>query len=106
MPELVLPTSVLFVWAGWSSPALDRSTPRLLQRCKLPRKHSKASVTLSSPYASLHFERDFALDVFSRLHVLEMKPGFVKTMARRSEDGISYMAKFMLGLPIRRRRII
>lgn len=44
-------------------------------------------------------ERDFGLDVFSRLHVLEMKPGFVKTTAGRSEDEISYMAKFMLGLP-------
>src|SRR6201992_3408779 len=28
-------------------------------------------------------ERDFALDVFSRLHVLEMKPQFVKTTAGR-----------------------
>jgi aspartyl-tRNA(Asn)/glutamyl-tRNA(Gln) amidotransferase subunit A len=44
-------------------------------------------------------ERDFALDVFSRLHVLEMKPGFVKTTAGRSKDEISYMARFMLSLP-------
>jgi aspartyl-tRNA(Asn)/glutamyl-tRNA(Gln) amidotransferase subunit A len=44
-------------------------------------------------------ERDFALDVFSRLHVLEMKPGFVKTTAGRSEDEIGAMAKFMLSLP-------
>ncbi|WP_263359811.1 amidase [Acidicapsa ligni] len=45
------------------------------------------------------FERDFALDVFSRLHVLEMKPGFVKTTAGRSEDEIGAMARFMLSLP-------
>jgi len=44
-------------------------------------------------------ERDFALDVFSRLHVLEMKPAFVETTAGRSEDEISYMARFMLSLP-------
>jgi aspartyl-tRNA(Asn)/glutamyl-tRNA(Gln) amidotransferase subunit A len=44
-------------------------------------------------------ERDFALDVFTRLHVLEMKPGFVKTVAGRSEDEISYMARFMLSQP-------
>ncbi|QEE30552.1 amidase [Terriglobus albidus] len=44
-------------------------------------------------------ERDFALDVFSRLHVLEMKPGFVETTAGRSEDEVSYMARFMLSLP-------
>lgn len=41
-------------------------------------------------------ERDFALDVFSRLHVLEMKPGFVRTTAGRSEDEIGAMARFML----------
>jgi aspartyl-tRNA(Asn)/glutamyl-tRNA(Gln) amidotransferase subunit A len=44
-------------------------------------------------------ERDFGLDVFSRLHVLEMKPGFVKTTAGRSEDEIGAMARFMLSLP-------
>jgi aspartyl-tRNA(Asn)/glutamyl-tRNA(Gln) amidotransferase subunit A len=44
-------------------------------------------------------ERDFALDVFSRLHVLEMKPGFVKTTAGRSEDEIGNMVRFMLSLP-------
>ena len=45
------------------------------------------------------FERDFALDVFTRLHVLEMKPGFVKTTAGRSEDEIGYMARFLLSTP-------
>ena len=44
-------------------------------------------------------ERDFALDVFTRLHVLEMKPGFVKTTAGRSENEIGDMARFMLSLP-------
>jgi aspartyl-tRNA(Asn)/glutamyl-tRNA(Gln) amidotransferase subunit A len=44
-------------------------------------------------------ERDFALDVFSRLHVLEMKPGFMKTTAGRSENEIGEMARFMLALP-------
>lgn len=44
-------------------------------------------------------ERDFGFDVFNRLHVLEVKPGFVKTTAGRSDDEISYMARFMLGLP-------
>ena len=44
-------------------------------------------------------ERDFALDVFTRLHVLEMKPGFVETTVERSEDEIGDMARFMLSLP-------
>jgi aspartyl-tRNA(Asn)/glutamyl-tRNA(Gln) amidotransferase subunit A len=44
-------------------------------------------------------ERDFALHVFTRLHVLEMKPGFVETTAGRSEAEIGDMARFMLSLP-------
>jgi aspartyl-tRNA(Asn)/glutamyl-tRNA(Gln) amidotransferase subunit A len=44
-------------------------------------------------------ERDFALDVFSRLHVLEMKPAVLEATAGRGEDEISYMAKFVLSLP-------
>jgi aspartyl-tRNA(Asn)/glutamyl-tRNA(Gln) amidotransferase subunit A len=44
-------------------------------------------------------ERDFALDVFIRLHVLEMKPEFVETTAGRSQDEIGDMARFMLSLP-------
>ena len=44
-------------------------------------------------------ERDFGLDVFTRLHVLEMKPGFVETTAGRSDEEIGVMARFMLSLP-------
>lgn len=44
-------------------------------------------------------ERDFALDVFSRLHVLEMKPGFITTTMGRDTKEIGAMARFMLGLP-------
>src|ERR1700722_6273428 len=55
--------------------------------------HSVESVRIPA------LERDFALDVFTRLHVLEMKPGFVETTAGRSEDEIGDMARFMLGLP-------
>jgi aspartyl-tRNA(Asn)/glutamyl-tRNA(Gln) amidotransferase subunit A len=44
-------------------------------------------------------ERDFALDVFNRLHVMEMKPAFEEAIAGRSEDEIYTMAKYMLSLP-------
>jgi aspartyl-tRNA(Asn)/glutamyl-tRNA(Gln) amidotransferase subunit A len=44
-------------------------------------------------------ERDFALDVFSRLHVLEMKPAVQEVTAGRSDEEISYMAKYVLSLP-------
>nr|WP_206612148.1 amidase family protein [Aureimonas ureilytica] len=43
-------------------------------------------------------ERDFALDVFNRLHVMEMKPAFAD--ATRGHEGEMFkMAKTMLSLP-------
>jgi aspartyl-tRNA(Asn)/glutamyl-tRNA(Gln) amidotransferase subunit A len=43
-------------------------------------------------------ERDFALGVFNRLHVMEMKPAFAEVTAGH-EDEIYKMAKTMLSLP-------
>ena len=44
-------------------------------------------------------ERDFALDVFNRLHVMEMKPAFAEATAGRSDDEIYRMARTMLATP-------
>jgi len=55
--------------------------------------HSVESVRIPA------LERDFALDVFSRLHVLEMKPAVQQATAGRSDEEISYMAKYVLSLP-------
>jgi aspartyl-tRNA(Asn)/glutamyl-tRNA(Gln) amidotransferase subunit A len=44
-------------------------------------------------------ERDFALDVFNRLHVMEMKPAFAEATAGHSQDELYKMAKTMLSLP-------
>jgi aspartyl-tRNA(Asn)/glutamyl-tRNA(Gln) amidotransferase subunit A len=44
-------------------------------------------------------ERDFALDVFNRLHVMEMKPAFAEATAGHREDELYMMAKTMLALP-------
>jgi len=43
-------------------------------------------------------ERDFALDVFNKLHVMEMKPAFREAVAGH-EDQMYRMAKTMLSLP-------
>ena len=43
-------------------------------------------------------ERDFALDVFNRLHVMEMKPAFREATSGH-EDQMYKMAKTMLSLP-------
>ncbi|MEU8364255.1 amidase [Nonomuraea sp. NPDC048882] len=44
-------------------------------------------------------ERDFALDVFNALHVMEMKPTFAGTTASHDEDEIFKIAKGMLDTP-------
>jgi aspartyl-tRNA(Asn)/glutamyl-tRNA(Gln) amidotransferase subunit A len=44
-------------------------------------------------------ERDFALDVFNKLHVMEMKPAFAAATAGRRQDELYKMAKTMLSLP-------
>ncbi|EON19516.1 putative amidase protein [Cupriavidus sp. GA3-3] len=44
-------------------------------------------------------ERDFALDVFNKLHVMEMKPAFAEATAGRRQDELFKMAKTMLSLP-------
>lgn len=44
-------------------------------------------------------ERDFAVDVFNRLHVMEVKPVFQEVTAGHGPDEIYKMAKTMLGLP-------
>ncbi|MFH6787186.1 MULTISPECIES: amidase [Methylobacterium] len=43
--------------------------------------------------------RDFALDVFNKLHVMEMKPAFREATAGRRADEIYTMARTMLSLP-------
>ena len=44
-------------------------------------------------------EHDFALEVFNRLHVMEMKPAFREATAGHTEDELYMMAKYMLSLP-------
>jgi aspartyl-tRNA(Asn)/glutamyl-tRNA(Gln) amidotransferase subunit A len=44
-------------------------------------------------------EKNFALDVFNRLHVMEMKPTFREATAGRRDDELHKMAKTMLSLP-------
>jgi aspartyl-tRNA(Asn)/glutamyl-tRNA(Gln) amidotransferase subunit A len=44
-------------------------------------------------------EHDFALEVFNRLHVMEMKPAFREATAGHTDDELYMMAKYMLSLP-------
>jgi aspartyl-tRNA(Asn)/glutamyl-tRNA(Gln) amidotransferase subunit A len=75
---------------------VDRDTAATVEAAAVALKAFGHTV---EPVSIPALERDFALDVFTRLHVLEMKPGFVKTTTGRSEDEIGDMARFMLSLP-------
>ncbi|MDV3124998.1 amidase [Mycobacterium sp. 21AC1] len=44
-------------------------------------------------------ERDFALEVFDRLHVMELKPAFAEATAGRARDELFKIAKRMLAAP-------
>lgn len=44
-------------------------------------------------------ERDFELDVSNRLHVMELKPAFVKATAGRSDDELFDISTRMLATP-------
>jgi Asp-tRNA(Asn)/Glu-tRNA(Gln) amidotransferase A subunit family amidase len=44
-------------------------------------------------------EKDNALDVFYRLHVMELKPAFVEATAGRDENELLKIAKGMLATP-------
>jgi aspartyl-tRNA(Asn)/glutamyl-tRNA(Gln) amidotransferase subunit A len=58
-----------------------------------------AAIGLSvEPVGIPALERDFALDVFNRLHVMEMKPAFAAATAGH-ENEMYKMAKTMLSLP-------
>ncbi|XUW91126.1 amidase [Burkholderia sp. M6-3] len=54
---------------------------------------------LVEPVSIPALERDFALDVFNRLHVMEMKPAFAEATAGRGQDELYKMARTMLALP-------
>jgi aspartyl-tRNA(Asn)/glutamyl-tRNA(Gln) amidotransferase subunit A len=58
----------------------------------------KALGLIVEPVRIPALERDFALDVFSRLHVMEMKEAFKEATAGRSQDELYKMAKTMLSL--------
>ncbi|TWB20318.1 aspartyl-tRNA(Asn)/glutamyl-tRNA(Gln) amidotransferase subunit A [Nitrospirillum amazonense] len=44
-------------------------------------------------------ERDFALDVFLRLHIMEMKPAFVEATAGQPPENLFHIAQAMLAAP-------
>lgn len=85
---------------GWLvEPGFGPIDPQVAKTVEAAAEALKATGVTVEPVRIPALERDFALDVFNRLHVMEMKPAFREATAGRSEDEIYMMAKYMLSLP-------
>ncbi|MFC3692149.1 amidase [Chenggangzhangella methanolivorans] len=85
---------------GWMvGPGLGPVDPEVAATVEAAADALKGLGVLVEPVGLPALERDFALDVFNRLHVMEMKPAFRAATAGRREDELYKMAKTMLSLP-------
>ena len=85
---------------GWLvEPGFGPVDPEVAATVKAAAEALKGVGCVVEPVRIPALERDFALDVFNRLHVMEMKPAFAEATAGRSQDELYKMAKTMLSLP-------
>lgn len=85
---------------GWMvEPGFGPVDPEVAATVQAAADALKGFGILVEPVRIPALERDFALDVFNRLHVMEMKPAFEEATAGRSQDELYKMAKTMLALP-------
>ena len=85
---------------GWLvEPGFGPVDPEVAATVEAAGEALKALGLFVEPVRIPALERDFALDVFNRLHVMEMKEAFREATAGRSNDEIYKMAKTMLSLP-------
>ncbi|UTM21814.1 amidase (plasmid) [Dyadobacter chenhuakuii] len=85
---------------GWLvEPGFGPVDPQVAATVEAAAKALKELGLVVEPVRIQALERDFALDVFNRLHVMEMKEAFRQATADRGDDEIYKMAKTMLSLP-------
>jgi aspartyl-tRNA(Asn)/glutamyl-tRNA(Gln) amidotransferase subunit A len=85
---------------GWLvEPGFGPIDPEVAATVRAAAEALEQTGCLVEPVRIPALERDFALDVFNRLHVMEMKPAFAEATAGRSEDEIYFMAKAMRATP-------
>jgi aspartyl-tRNA(Asn)/glutamyl-tRNA(Gln) amidotransferase subunit A len=85
---------------GWMvGPGLGPVDPQVAATVKAAAEALKDLGVLVEQVAIPALERDFALEVFNKLHVMEMKPAFAQATAGRSPDEMYKMARTMLSLP-------
>jgi aspartyl-tRNA(Asn)/glutamyl-tRNA(Gln) amidotransferase subunit A len=84
---------------GWMvGPGLGPVDPEVAATVKAAAEALKGIGVFVEQVSIPALERDFPLDVFNRLHVMEMKPAFAEATAGH-EDEMYKMAKTMLSLP-------
>lgn len=94
-PHLARPLRV-----GWLiEPGFGPIDPEVAATVKAAAEALKSVGCVVEPVRIPALEQDFALDVFNRLHVMEMKPAFAQAVEGRNENEIYLMARTMLGLP-------
>ncbi|EJN12996.1 amidase, Asp-tRNAAsn/Glu-tRNAGln amidotransferase A subunit [Bradyrhizobium sp. YR681] len=92
--------SLLPLRVGWMvGPGLGPVDPEVAATVRAAAESLKSVGVSVDEVGIPALERDFALDVFNKLHVMEMKPAFAEATAGRSRDDLYKMAKTMLSLP-------
>lgn len=85
---------------GWmTGPGLGPVAPEVVATVSAAAEALKGQGMHVEPVRIPALERDFPLDVYNRLHVMEMKPAFAEATAGHGPDEIYKAAKTMLGLP-------
>src|SRR5580704_2059051 len=85
---------------GWLvEPGFGPVDPEVAATVKAAAEALKEVGCVVEPVRIPALERDFALEVFNLLHVMEMKPAFAEATAGHSQDELYKMAKTMLSLP-------
>ncbi|WP_332608419.1 amidase [Achromobacter sp. ESBL13] len=85
---------------GWMvGPGFGPVDPEVAGTVRAAAEALKDAGCVVEPVGIPALERDFALDVFNRLHVMEMKPAFAEATAGRGLDEVYKMARTMLALP-------
>src|SRR4051812_41024241 len=85
---------------GWLvEPGFGPIDPEVAATVRAAAEALKGIGCVAEPVRIPALERDFAVDVFNRIHVMEMKPAFAEATAGHGPDEIYTMARTMLGLP-------
>ncbi|MFL6709881.1 MAG: amidase [Massilia sp.] len=85
---------------GWMvGPGFGPVDPEVAATVKAAASALQSLGILVEPVGIPALERDFALDVFNKLHVMEMKRAFASATAGRDPEDLYKMARTMLALP-------